>query len=75
MHHLIKSAVCPFFLNATAFGIKCEGFGDAVTVKLCFGCKESMKAHSNRYCTRLDGYKECPLYPMIMEQYKEDDDA
>lgn len=74
MHNLIKSAVCPFFLNASNFSLKCEGFENAVSMRLCFDGKEHMKEHTDKYCTDMNGYPMCPLYPVIMKQYKEECD-
>ena len=74
MHPLIKSAVCPFFQAATTVGLTCEGFDKVTSMRLRFDSKESMKAHTWRFCTSMNGYTNCPLYPVIMKQYKEDDD-
>lgn len=72
MHHLSKSAVCPFYQNAEGFKVKCEGFNEGTRICLCFADKNRMNRHTKIYCRNINGYYNCPLYPVIYKQYEED---
>ena len=74
MHHLSKSAVCPFFVTANTSSIKCEGYNEGTNLRLIFFDREKMDNHTRLYCNNMDGFKSCPLYPIIMKQYEEDGD-
>ena len=73
MHHLYKSVVCPFYINSNERSIQCEGYCKGTTLRVAFDKKERMDRHVSRYCNNLSGYESCPLNPVIMEQYKEED--
>lgn len=70
-----KSVVCPFYSQEENLKLHCEGYNRGTRLHLCFDCKERMKAHKKKFCHSISGYESCPLNPVIMAQYKEDDDA
>ena len=73
MHHLAKSAVCPFFQNAdNKFKVKCEGFNEGTRICLCFADKSKMNRHTKIFCRNINGYENCPLFPVINKQYEEE---
>ena len=76
MNYMDESVVCPFYAEGETVRIRCEGYCKGTHLHISFDCKERLKLHKKKYCDRLDGYKSCPIYPVIMKQYesKEDDD-
>ena len=73
MHHMAKSAVCPFFLNAVNYSVHCEGFKDGNSLRICFNNKEEMDKHSTVYCKNIHTYTHCPIYELILIKYKGED--
>lgn len=74
MHHLTKSVVCPFFLNAVNYSVHCEGYKKGNSLRVCFDNKAAMDAHTKEYCNNLKAYENCPIYKLIMKKYEEDRD-
>ena len=70
MHHLAKSVVCPFFQTANNYSIQCEGYGMGNRLRLSFDGKARMDSHTKQFCNNMNGYGQCPLYPVIMKQYE-----
>ena len=75
-NYMDKAVVCPFYSQEEPLKLHCEGYASGNRIHLCFDCKERMKNHKKLFCKNivLDGYKHCPLYPVIMQQYEGDDD-
>lgn len=73
-NYMDKCAVCPFYSQEEPMKLHCEGYSVGTRFHIIFDCKERKKAHKKKYCNNMDGYADCPLYPAIYEQYREDDD-
>lgn len=73
-NYMDNSTVCPFYSQEKDLKIHCEGYNKWTRFHICFICKEGKKSHKALYCNNLKGYESCPLYPVIMAQYKEDGD-
>lgn len=67
-----KCVVCPFYKSESGSKILCEGFSNHNSLQTSFETKEMLLAHKRRFCRRIKGYYECPLYPLIEKKYKED---
>lgn len=65
-----NNAVCPFFQNSDEdFKVKCTS--GETTVHLCFPDRRTVNKHMNTYCKNINGYKECPGYPVQLWEYKQ----
>ena len=62
--------VCPFFHSDDYNSIICEGAAENTSVRQFFKDKKERWAWQKRYCFKIDGCKECPVYRMANEKYK-----
>lgn len=69
-----KYVSCPFYSQESGSKIRCEGFTENNSLQTTFDTKELLKAHKRRFCYAISKHKECPLYPIINQKYKENDD-
>lgn len=69
-----RYVVCPFYLMDEKLKLRCEGYRQGVSFHTRFDNKEIKREHKRKYCWDLHGYENCPLYPVIMNQYKEDEE-
>lgn len=74
MNYMDESAACPFYVEGDFLKIRCEGYCEGTRLHISFDCKARMKAHAKKYCNDIDGCTLCPLYSIIMEQYKGEED-
>ena len=68
--YMDKNVVCPFYIREETLKIRCEGYRNGTKIHLCFDCKNRKTEHKKKYCKDMDNYKDCPLYAVIDEQYK-----
>lgn len=71
-HYVAKEVVCPFYRREdTAVNkIFCEGFCTTCSIQLTFKGKAQLTTHKETHCNSFEGYKRCPLYPVINKQYE-----
>lgn len=69
-NYMCTEVVCPFYSQEQELKLHCEGYCKGTRLHICFDRKERKKAHKKLYCNSLNGYKDCPLYPVILEQYQ-----
>lgn len=68
-----KYVVCPFYSRHNDNRICCEGLSENNTINLVFEDSKQQKHYVNDNCERIDHYKQCPIFRMIVEcKYKED---
>jgi hypothetical protein len=75
MHSLYKGAKCPFYQSSDKLKVKCEGFSEGTRIGLFFADSKQMNRHTKIFCRNINGYKNCPLYPVIMKQYESKEDG
>lgn len=63
------NARCPFFLASGKRSISCEGITDTCTVKVEFKNGAERNLHRKVFCD--EKYKNCELYQVIEEKYKD----
>lgn len=68
-----KNVQCPFYKSEHGMQLHCEGFNENNRIHLWFTSKELLKEQKKKYCKKTNGYSNCPLYPVIEQQYKEED--
>jgi hypothetical protein len=73
-NYMDNCIVCPFYSHEDKLKLHCEGYCKGTRLHLLFDCKERMKAHKKRFCDNINGYMNCPLYPVIEKQYKKKGD-
>ena len=76
--YIDKYIRCPFYSreeSSVARKIHCEGYCDGTHFHICFDSKELKKLHKRTVCKNENGFKKCPLYPIIEKKYKEDSDG
>ena len=73
-NYLDKYVACPFYSQESGSKIRCEGFAEDNSLQTTFATKELLKAHKRRFCYCISKHRECPLYPIINEKYKENED-
>lgn len=71
-NYVDSSTVCPFYSQEKELKIHCEGYCRGTRLHICFDSRERKKAHKKKYCNDLYGYESCPLYPVIIKQYKKE---
>lgn len=69
-HYVSKEAVCPFYRQETGRRLHCEGFCPSCSLQITFSGHSVLVTHKMRHCNSFKGYPECPLYPVINEQYE-----
>ena len=69
-NYMDKSVVCPFYSQEEPLKLHCEGYSTGNRIHLCFDCKERKVSHKKVFCNDVNGYKQCPLNPVIMKQYR-----
>ena len=69
-----KYVACPFYSQESGSKIRCEGFAEDNSLQTTFETKELLKAHKRRFCYCISKHREGPLYPIINQKYKENDD-
>lgn len=69
-----KYVACPFYSQEDGSKIRCEGFAEDNSLQTTFDTKEHLKAHKRRFCYAISRHKECPLFPIINQKYKENED-
>ena len=74
LSNLYKWAKCPFYQSSDNKRIKCEGFNEGTNLCLTFNDKEVMVRHTKIHCRNINGFPNCPLYPVIMKQYEEEEE-
>lgn len=70
-HYVSKYVVCPFYSQEEPLKLHCEGYRKGNRIQLTFSSNELFEQHKKLYCTELNGYYKCPIYPVIMKQYEE----
>lgn len=70
-HYVSKYVVCPFYSQEEPLKLHCEGYCKGNSIILVFNSKAILNQHKNLYCTELNGYDKCPIYPVVMKQYEE----
>lgn len=73
-NYMDSGVVCPFYSQEEPLKLHCEGFSKCTRLQTFFENRVNKKAHKDKYCNNLRGYKQCPLYPVIEKQYKGGDD-
>lgn len=66
-----KYVACPFYSQESGSKIRCEGFADCNSLQTTFDSKDRLKDHKRRYCYAVSKHRECPLYTIIDQKYKE----
>ena len=64
-----KKVLCPFYILEDRFRLRCEGYCEGTWIQLRFRDSDIKKEHKRKYCKDINGYKQCPLHPVIMVQY------
>lgn len=62
---------CPFYKSMGLKSISCEGITDDCYIKLLFTSLEKRDLHRSIFCD--NKYKNCEIYMMLEEKYKEED--
>ena len=71
--YMDKNTVCPFYSQQDNLKIHCEGFSADNRIQLSFASRQLMRKHKDKHCNNIDGYTHCPLYSIIIKQYKDGD--
>lgn len=71
--YISKEVVCPFYKQEQAAKIRCEGFCKSCSIQVSFSNRERLIQHKDRFCNKIEGYHDCPLYPAIYGQYGEEE--
>lgn len=76
--YIDKYIECPFYSreeSSVSRKIHCEGYKDGTHFHICFDSKELKKQHKKDFCKNENGYKKCPIYPVIKHKYVEGRDG
>lgn len=71
-HYVSNNVVCPFYHKEDAEGRKifCEGFCKGNSLQISFKKIDQLMVHKDTHCNSMEGYKRCPLFPIINKQYE-----
>jgi hypothetical protein len=67
------NVICPFYILEEKLKIRCEGYCKGTSIHIRFDSMDQKRGHKRKYCKDIKCYTSCPLYPVIMKQYEEDD--
>lgn len=70
-HYVDKNAVCPFYTKQEGLRVYCEGFCRDNSLNVVFRRNIDMDEHKTHFCCNINGYRKCPLYPVIEKQYED----
>jgi hypothetical protein len=71
--YIDRYIACPYYSREesnVARKIHCEGHTEGTHLHICFDRKELKKQHKKDYCKNENGFKKCPLYPIIEKKYR-----
>ena len=66
---VMEAARCPFFRDALAMKVLCEGIMPGTWIQSTWRSKVLLKKHLESRCC--DCYEKCPIYLAIQEQYED----
>ena len=64
-----KKIKCPFFKSDNFNSISCEGCIEKSYIRQAFKDRSVKEQWQDKYCMRIDAFKECPVYGAANQKY------